>query len=150
MYSVLGTSRQLNVAPEAALSLLLGQAVSDIRHEHPDPHSDEGDAVGVAVATIITLQARPNGTISRLFPANFLIGWAYILSFGILPLGIHRCSTQSVTPDWVCFGGSGRDYGVRALPHAAQPCSYHITQRTVHPNAGSRAPGTCSPSRDDC
>jgi MFS superfamily sulfate permease-like transporter len=30
VYALLGSSRQLNVAPEAALSLLVGQAVSDI------------------------------------------------------------------------------------------------------------------------
>lgn len=58
MYALLGTSRQLNVAPEAALSLLLGQAVDDLRHDHPDPHSGEGDALGIAVATIITLQVK--------------------------------------------------------------------------------------------
>jgi MFS superfamily sulfate permease-like transporter len=56
VYALLGTSRQLNVAPEAALSLLLGQAVSEIRHEHPDPHSGDAHELGIAVATIITLQ----------------------------------------------------------------------------------------------
>ncbi|THU89763.1 sulfate anion transporter [Dendrothele bispora CBS 962.96] len=56
IYALLGTSRHLNVAPEAALSLLLGQAVDDIRHDMDNPHSPEGDAVGLSVATIITLQ----------------------------------------------------------------------------------------------
>ncbi|KAH7908111.1 sulfate transporter N-terminal domain with GLY motif-domain-containing protein [Hygrophoropsis aurantiaca] len=58
MYSLLGTSRQLNVAPEAALSLLVGQAVSDFRRG--DPHTTPGDpdAIGLAVATAITLQHR--------------------------------------------------------------------------------------------
>ncbi|KAK7472325.1 hypothetical protein VKT23_000444 [Stygiomarasmius scandens] len=56
VYALLGTSRHLNVAPEAALSLLLGQAVDDIRHDIDNPHSPEGDAVGLSVATIITLQ----------------------------------------------------------------------------------------------
>ncbi|KAF8957348.1 sulfate anion transporter [Flammula alnicola] len=55
-YALLGTSRQLNVAPEAALSLLLGQAISEIRHEYPDPHSGEADLLGLGVATVITLQ----------------------------------------------------------------------------------------------
>lgn len=56
MYALLGTSKQLNVAPEAALSLLLGQAVSEIRHDYPNPHDGEADMVGLSVATIITLQ----------------------------------------------------------------------------------------------
>jgi MFS superfamily sulfate permease-like transporter len=57
VYAFLGSSRQLNVAPEAALSLLVGQAVSDILHEGPhtsDPVNP--DAVGLAVATVVTLQ----------------------------------------------------------------------------------------------
>ncbi|KDR75521.1 hypothetical protein GALMADRAFT_247970 [Galerina marginata CBS 339.88] len=56
IYAFLGTSKQLNVAPEAALSLLLGQTVSDIHHDYPDPHNGKGDLVGLSVATIITLQ----------------------------------------------------------------------------------------------
>lgn len=56
MYALLGSSKQLNVAPEAALSLLLGQAVSEIRHEYPDPHDGQADLVGLSVATVITLQ----------------------------------------------------------------------------------------------
>ena len=55
-YALLGSSRQLNVAPEAALSLLLGQAVSEIRRDYPDAHGNLGDAVGLSVATIVTLQ----------------------------------------------------------------------------------------------
>lgn len=62
------------MAPEAALSLLLGQAVSEIRHEHPDPHSGEGDSLGLAVATVITLQVIP-----RPYEASI-----------VLPKQIHR------------------------------------------------------------
>jgi MFS superfamily sulfate permease-like transporter len=56
-YALFGSSRQLNVAPEAALSLLVGQAVtsalqSDPHHPPPNP-----EAVGLAVATAITVQA---------------------------------------------------------------------------------------------
>jgi len=53
MYSLLGTSRQLNVAPEAALSLLVGQAVSDYRLHSPP---EDADIVGIAVSTAITFQ----------------------------------------------------------------------------------------------
>lgn len=56
IYALLGTSRQLNVAPEAALSLLVGQAVSDILHKDPHTHPVDPDAVGIAVSTIITFQ----------------------------------------------------------------------------------------------
>lgn len=58
MYALLGTSRQLNVAPEAALSLLVGQAVSDVLHSDPHSHPIDPEAVGLAVATIITFQVR--------------------------------------------------------------------------------------------
>lgn len=56
-YAFLGTSRQLNVAPEAALSLLLGQAIQEIRHEIGEPPTDGSiDTLGLAVASVITLQ----------------------------------------------------------------------------------------------
>ncbi|KAH9949279.1 sulfate anion transporter, partial [Amylocystis lapponica] len=57
VYALLGTSRQLNVAPEAALSLLIGQTIDEILHS--DPHSAKLDraTVGLAVSTIITFQA---------------------------------------------------------------------------------------------
>ncbi len=58
VYALLGTSRQLNVAPEAALSLLVGQAVSDVLHGDPHSHPVDPEAIGIAVATIITLQVR--------------------------------------------------------------------------------------------
>src|ERR1700722_8254179 len=58
IYSLLGTSHQLNVAPEAALSLLVGQALLDVLHSSPPMDSDEEDKVGIAVATIITAQVR--------------------------------------------------------------------------------------------
>lgn len=56
VYAFLGTSRQLNVAPEAALSLLLGQAVQQIRHDMGDEVPGGFDGLGVAVASVITLQ----------------------------------------------------------------------------------------------
>lgn len=56
VYALLGTSRQLNVAPEAALSLLVGQAVNDVLHSNPHGHPVDPDTVGLAVSTIITFQ----------------------------------------------------------------------------------------------
>jgi len=72
IYALLGTSRHLNVAPEAALSLLLGQAVDDIRHDMDNPHSPEGDAVGLSVATIITLQVQVStGSCARFYSLSY-------------------------------------------------------------------------------
>jgi hypothetical protein len=45
------------VAPEAALSLLLGQAITEIRHDYPKEDGIKGDPLGIGVATIITFQA---------------------------------------------------------------------------------------------
>ncbi|KAF8150513.1 sulfate anion transporter [Mycena galopus ATCC 62051] len=56
VYAFLGTCRQLNVAPEAAISLLLGQAIGDILLDFSDPHSDEAEVVKIAISTIITMQ----------------------------------------------------------------------------------------------
>lgn len=64
-YAMLGSSRQLNVGPEAALSLLVGQAITDVMHNnHENP--EDFLAVGYKVATAITLQ-------SGLF--SFLLGF---------------------------------------------------------------------------
>ncbi|KAG6382042.1 sulfate transporter family-domain-containing protein [Boletus reticuloceps] len=52
-YSLLGTSRQLNVAPEAALSLLVGQATTEYRRSYPNISPDK---IGIAVATAIGVQ----------------------------------------------------------------------------------------------
>ena len=72
-----GSSRQLNVAPEAALSLLVGQAISDfMHHNHKKP--EELLTVGYKVATAITLQ-------SGLF--SFLLG---ILRLGFIDVILSR------------------------------------------------------------
>ncbi|KAF8589481.1 hypothetical protein K439DRAFT_1628706 [Ramaria rubella] len=64
-YSLLGSSRQLNVAPEAALSLLVGQAIHDILM-HPLDSADDTlmlfakhhpEKMAAAIGTIITFQA---------------------------------------------------------------------------------------------
>lgn len=54
IYSLFGSSRQLNVGPEAALSLLVGQAVTHVLHG--DPNTKVPHSVGVAVSTMITFQ----------------------------------------------------------------------------------------------
>jgi MFS superfamily sulfate permease-like transporter len=56
VYAFLGTSRQLNVAPEAATSLLLGQAIADVLHD--DKNKNDAAWLGLTVATAVTLQVR--------------------------------------------------------------------------------------------
>ena len=58
MYALLGSSRQLNVAPEAALSLLVGQSVTSVLRSDPHTVPQNPEAIGLAVATAITVQAR--------------------------------------------------------------------------------------------
>lgn len=72
MYSLLGTSRQLNVAPEAALSLLVGQAVSDYRRGDHHTRPEDADAVGIAVSTAITFQVGLFASMLGFFRLGFL------------------------------------------------------------------------------
>jgi MFS superfamily sulfate permease-like transporter len=62
VYALLGSSRQLNVAPEASLSLLVGQAIADATHDKHGPVKNS-DMIGLAMSTMITLQvcARARG-----------------------------------------------------------------------------------------
>ncbi|ETW75348.1 sulfate transporter [Heterobasidion irregulare TC 32-1] len=78
VYALLGSSRQLNVAPEAALSLLVGQAVSNALHSDPHDHPANPDAVGLAVASAIVIQV---GLIS------FVLGF---LRLGFLDVVLSR------------------------------------------------------------
>ncbi|KAG2032608.1 sulfate transporter family-domain-containing protein [Suillus americanus] len=72
MYSLLGTSRQLNVGPEAALSLLVGQAVSDYRRGDHHTRPEDADAVGIAVSTAITFQVGLFASMLGFFRLGFL------------------------------------------------------------------------------
>lgn len=64
-YAMFGSSRQLNVGPEAALSLLVGQAITDVMHNNDDG-PENLITVGYKVSTAIALQ-------SGLF--SFLLGF---------------------------------------------------------------------------
>lgn len=54
IYALFGTCRQLNVGPEAALSLLIGQTISAL--VSLDPHSPQGKLEAEAVSTIVVFQ----------------------------------------------------------------------------------------------
>ncbi|KAJ2986195.1 hypothetical protein NUW54_g9868 [Trametes sanguinea] len=72
VYALLGTSRQLNVAPEAALSLLVGQAVDEILHADPHTHPIDPNALSLAISTIITFQVGLISFLLGLFRLGFL------------------------------------------------------------------------------
>lgn len=72
VYALLGTSRQLNVAPEAALSLLVGQAVDEILHADPHSIPANPNAVSLAVATVITFQVGLITFLLGIFRLGFL------------------------------------------------------------------------------
>jgi MFS superfamily sulfate permease-like transporter len=78
IYAFLGTSRQLNVAPEAALSLIVGQTVSTILHADPHHEPEDVELVGLTVASIIVVQV---GLIS------FLLGF---LRLGFIDVVLSR------------------------------------------------------------
>lgn len=66
-----GSSRQLNVAPEAALSLLVGQAITDIMHDNHHKNEDR-TTVGFKVVTAITLQSGLFSFLLGLFRLGFI------------------------------------------------------------------------------
>ena len=70
VYALLGSSRQLNVAPEAALSLLVGQAVQAALHGDPHDHPADTAKVAIAVTTVITLQVRYSSPLFAVYYAH--------------------------------------------------------------------------------
>jgi MFS superfamily sulfate permease-like transporter len=53
---MLGSCPQLSVGPEAALALIVGQAISSIMHSDPHGPPENPYAVAIAASTIITFQ----------------------------------------------------------------------------------------------
>lgn len=72
IYALLGSSRQLNVAPEAALSLLVGQAVAIEMNERPHSYPADPTALSIAVATIITFQVGVFSFLLGIFRLGFI------------------------------------------------------------------------------
>ncbi|KAI0733717.1 sulfate anion transporter, partial [Fomitopsis betulina] len=71
IYALFGTSRQLNVSPEASLSLLIGQAIDGILHDSHFTHYGR-DKIGIAVSTIITFQVGVIALLLGLFRLGFM------------------------------------------------------------------------------
>lgn len=114
VYAFLGTSRQLNVAPEAALSLLLGQAIDEIRHKYSDfaPPSSGIDILGLGVSTVITLQV---GLISFLL-GFFRLGFIdVVLSRALLRGFISAVALVIMVEQLIPM------FGLTALMRAADP-----------------------------
>ncbi|GAA96942.1 uncharacterized protein L969DRAFT_19815 [Mixia osmundae IAM 14324] len=58
IYALLGTCRQLSVGPEAALCLLIGQAIQSVWADLPDSvPQHEKDKIAVSIASLITFQS---------------------------------------------------------------------------------------------
>ncbi|KAI0029824.1 sulfate anion transporter [Vararia minispora EC-137] len=71
-YALLGTSRQLNVAPEAALSLIIGQTVSSIIHASPGDHPENSDALALVITSVIVVQVGIMSFVLGFFRLGFL------------------------------------------------------------------------------
>ncbi len=58
IYSLLGTCKQLSVGPEAALSLLVGQMVTEIVNSDPHsiPSGQEQGEMAIVIGTVMTSQ----------------------------------------------------------------------------------------------
>ncbi len=65
----------MNVAPEAALSLLVGQVVDEILHSDPHTHPIDPNALSLAISTIITFQV---------CPVHFSPGWLLVLTICVV------------------------------------------------------------------
>lgn len=131
MYAFLGTCRQLSVAPEAAVTLLVGQAVREILLDLPHSHPDDVAAIKIAICTIITMQVGHVNWYS-VQPAHFYpqVGFfAFLLGFfrlGFIDVVLSRAllrgfvtaiavviTTEQLVPM----------FGLTALMHEVQPGS---------------------------
>ena len=59
IYSVMGSSAQLSIGPEAALSLLSGQTIAAVLSTIPDHEHQHKGSLELALSTMITLQGKP-------------------------------------------------------------------------------------------
>ncbi|KAF7362409.1 Sulfate anion transporter [Mycena venus] len=114
VYAFLGTCRQLNVAPEAAISLLVGQAVGEIILDLPDPHSDDAAAIKIAISTIITMQVGLFAFLLGFFRLGFI---DVVLSRALLRGFITAIAVVIMIEQLVPM------FGLTALMHEVHPVS---------------------------
>lgn len=81
IYAMLGSCKTLNVGPEAALSLIVGQAVTAVVHSMEGLTHEQEMAVSLAVGTIITFQVCEfSSSINVVLTSRFsCVGWRDIL-----------------------------------------------------------------------
>ncbi|KAI0667113.1 sulfate anion transporter [Trametes maxima] len=114
VYALLGTSRQLNVAPEAALSLLVGQVVDEILHSDPHTHPIDPNAISLAISTIITFQVGLISFLLGLFRLGFL---DVVLSRALLRGFVTAVAVVIMIEQLIPM------FGLTHLEHIAQPKS---------------------------
>ncbi|KAG8862610.1 hypothetical protein FRB96_001169 [Tulasnella sp. 330] len=111
IYALLGSSRHLNVGPEASLSLLVGEAVSRVRRG--DPHEDTPPNAGIIASTMITFQVGLlsfllglfrlgfiDVVLSRALQRGFITGVGFVIMLGqfIPVLGLTKLASE-VNPE---------------------------------------------------
>ncbi|KAG8801370.1 hypothetical protein FRC17_006668, partial [Serendipita sp. 399] len=121
LYAILGSCRQLNVGPEASLSLIVGQAIT--KHIHSDPHGPPEDAhlVAIAISTIMTFQVGIftfflgfvrlgfiDVILSRALLRGFVTAVAVVITVEqLIPMvglaGLEQQVNPTTTPDKVAF-----------------------------------------------
>lgn len=111
-YAFLGTSRQLSVAVEAFPSLLVGSAVQAALRADPHTLPEDHDAVGIAVATITTLQVGAFAFVLGLFRLGFI---DVLLSRALLRGFITAIASVIAIEQFIPM------FGLAELEHAQNP-----------------------------
>ena len=145
VYAFLGTSRQLNVAPEAALSLLVGEAVSDALHSDPHSHPVDPDAVGLAVSTIITFQVSVGDYAMASWLTRGIPGRSDQFPPWNIPARFLGCRLEPCAPTWIRHCCRHRHYDVSRVYSTCRRKYRFLPQcrqRTADTNAGTCRPAT--------
>lgn len=121
IYALLGSCRQLNVGPEASLSLIVGQTLTKLIHSDPHGPPDDAHLVAIAISTIITFQVGVftfllgfvrlgfiDVILSRALLRGFVTAVAVVIAIEqLIPMvglaGLEREVNPTTTPDKVAF-----------------------------------------------
>ncbi|KIM31499.1 hypothetical protein M408DRAFT_260748 [Serendipita vermifera MAFF 305830] len=121
IYAILGSSKQLNVGPEASLSLIVGQTVTTLIHSDPHGPPEDAHLVAIAISTIMTFQVGLftfllgfvrlgfiDVILSRALLRGFVTAVAVVITVEqIIPMlglaGLERIVNPTTTPDKVAF-----------------------------------------------
>ncbi|PVF96042.1 hypothetical protein CPB86DRAFT_710075 [Serendipita vermifera] len=121
IYALLGSCRQLNVGPEAALSLIVGQTVTKLIHGDPHGPPENPHLIALHISTMITFQVGLftfllgfvrlgfiDVILSRALLRGFVTAVAVVIAIEqIIPMiglaGLERQLNPTTTPDKVAF-----------------------------------------------